>query len=412
MLNMNPENIITALDMGSTNLTGIVASVNDNGSIDIIGASKVSHRGLRSGVVINIEETVAAIGQVIEDLERQTNASIKSVYIGIKGSHIEGFNHQGAIGISRTDKEITADDVRRVMDSAQAVPLSPDREILHVIPQDFIVDGQRGVCDPVGMQGGHLGIEVHIITGTTTAVNNIVTCINRAGFKVEDVLLSLLACSSSLISHEDKELGCVLIDIGGQSVNLAIFIDGDIRWMKELPVGGEYITRDIAYGMRIPLLEAKRMKEQYGWAKADFVENDSELEIIGVNGRVQRRMTVKQLSEIIEPRTDEIFGFIKEEIVKSGQESLILAGGFLTGGSGLLKGIDLVAEDMLGFQIRKLQIKDAGGLTDIIYNPEYSTAVGIAKYAMREDSYMIRRRAKKKKISIVKKVKNWLEETF
>ncbi len=406
------EDYMAGLDIGSSKICCIIGRMVEGDKMDIVGVGEATGRGLKGGMVINIEETVNAITKAVEAAEAMTGENVRSVYVNIKGEHLESFNHSGAINISRADKEILLEDVNLVIESAKAIQIAPDREIIHTIPQIYIVDKQRGVPDPIGMEGSHLGVEVHIVTVSTTSLNNIVKCINRAGFNIEEVVFSSVASSLLIVTQAEKELGGAFIDIGGQTVDLAIFLEGDIRYTKELPIGGDYITKDIAYGLRTSLQEAKNLKEQYGVAMSGLVEVDKEIEFLSIDGRLKRSISQLRLSEIIQPRVEEILVMLEDEIEKSGYGNLIPAGVILTGGGALLKGIDKAAEKIFDMPVRIGIPQNVGGLVDIISSPRYATAVGLLKYAqMKQNRRFINPRFRKS-FSFFKKMKDWMREMF
>jgi len=407
------QKTVIGLDVGSSNVCAIVGKITQKPEVEIIGSARVPCRGLRNGVVVNIEETSRAIGQAIEEAEGMTNTPIKAVYVGIEGGHIESFNHQGAIMISRSDKEIAEEDILRVIDSARAIRLSPEREIIHTLPQGFVVDGQRGVMDPVGMEGSHLGVHVHIVTGVSTIINNLIKCINRNGLEVEDIVLSVLAAAETVVTLEEKDLGCVLIDFGGQTVDLAVFIEGALKATRALPIGSDIITKDIAHCLHIPLSEAERIKKEFGCTQMKMISDNAEINILGMDGKTRQTVLMSKLCEIIEPRVEEIFTFVHEEMAKIGRENLIPAGGILTGGGALLRGVKEISEDILDLPMRLGIPQKVEGLSEVIGSPDYATAIGLIKYAQKEEFPIYEKRfARRKRRSFFHKIKDWFEEIF
>ena len=407
------QKIVIGLDVGSSNVCVLVGKVTQKPEAEIIGSARVPCRGLRNGVVVNIEETTRAIGQAIDEAEGIANTPIKAVYVGLEGGHVESFNHQGAIMISRSDKEIAEEDILRVIDSARAIRLSPEREIIHTLPQGFVVDGQRGVMDPVGMEGGHLGVHVHIVTGVSTTINNLVKCINRNGLEVEDIVLSVLAAAETVVTPEEKDLGCVLIDFGGQTVDLAIFVEGALKATRALPIGSEMITKDIAHCFHVPLSEAERLKKEFGCAQMKMISDNVEINILGMDGKSRQTILTSKLCEIIEPRVEEVFNFVREEMAKIGRENLIPAGGILTGGGALLPGVKEVTEDILDLPMRLGMPQKVEGLSEVINSPDYATAIGLIKYAQKEEFPIYERRfVRRKRRSLFRKVKEWFEEAL
>jgi len=407
------QKIVIGLDVGSSNVCALVGKVTQKPEVEIIGSARIPCRGLRNGVVVNIEETTRAIGQVIDEAEGMANTPIKAVYVGIEGGHIESFNHQGAIMISRSDKEIAEEDILRVMDSARAIRLSPEREIIHTLPQGFVVDGQRGVMDPVGMEGSHLGVHVHIVTGVSTTINNLVKCINRNGLEVENIVLSVLAAAETVVTPEEKDLGCVLMDFGGQTVDLAIFVEGGLEATRALPIGSDVITKDIAHCLHVPLSEAERIKKEFGCAQMKMISDNVEINILSMDGKSRQTILTSRLCEIIEPRIEEIFTFVREEMAKIGRENLIPAGGILTGGGALLPGLKEITEEILDLPIRLGVPQKVEGLSEVISSPVYATAIGLIKYAQKEEFPIYERRfTGRKRPSLFRKIKHWLEEIF
>jgi len=407
------QKTVIGLDVGSSNVCALVGKITQKPEAEIIGTAKVPCRGLRNGVVVNIEETTRAIGQAVDEAERMANTTIKAVYVGIEGGHIESFNHQGAIMISRSDKEIAEEDILRVIDSARAIRLSPEREIIHTVPQGFVVDGQKGVMDPVGMEGSHLGVHVHIVTGVSTTINNLVKCINRNGLEVEDIVLSVLAAAETVVTPEEKDLGCLLIDFGGQTVDLAIFVEGALKATRALPIGSEMITKDIAHCLHVPLSEAERIKKEFGCAQIKMIADNAEIDILGMDGKTRQTIVVSKLCEIIEPRLEEIFTFVREEMAKIGRENLIPAGGILTGGGALLRGVKEISEDILGLPMRLGMPQNVEGSPEIVNGPDYATAIGLIKYAQKEEFPIYERRfVRRKRRSLFRKMKDWFDEVL
>jgi len=378
--------IITGIDIGSNNVICSIGKI-ENSDINIIGYSKVPCEGLRYGVVVNIENTVSAIREAVESAEKKAGEVVRTAYVGIKGNHIQHFENHGATAISGSDREITIEDIRQVIESAKAIRVPPGSEIIHVIPQEFSVDDQKGViAPPIGMEAKHLGVNVYIVTGSITAISNIVKCINRAGVEVNEVVLSIIANSKVVLSNEERQLGTVLIDFGGQTVDIAVFIDGNIKIIRELQIGGEFITRDIAHFFRISLSEAERIKENYGVAMKKYITEDEEIEVLGIDKR--RKFVIKRsiLADVIEQRLIEIFTKVKRILETNGLKDLIPAGLVFTGGSSLLTGlIDMSEEFFWGFPARLGYPQDIKGDDEIMTSPVYTTSCGLIKYALKSD---------------------------
>lgn len=411
---MTKQEIIAGLDLGSSRIICIVGSKDEEGNVKIIGAGKVICRGLKGGVVVNIEETVEAIAKVVEEAERVANMEVRSLYVAIRGGHIESFNHRGAINISRSDKEITAEDVATVIEAGKAVQISADREIIHTLAQDFSIDQQSGVNNPVGMEGSHLSVDVHIVTASTSHLNNIYKCINRAGFTVEEIVLGILAAGEVVITPEEKELGALLIDLGGDTIDLAIYLRGSVHYTKELPLGGEAITRDLAYGLHTSSTVAREIKEKYGVAMSGYLESkgNEEVKYLSVDGRSERLVSRMKICEIIQPRVEEIFSLVNEQVQNSGFAEEIPAGAILTGGGSLLQGITYAAEEYLSMPVRLgLPQEITSDLAGIPLDSTYATGCGLLKYTFGEwiGGSLVKYR---KRATLVKIFRRWIEEFF
>ena len=377
------ENIIVGLDIGTTKICAIVGNVTDEG-IDIVGIGTSPSRGLRKGVVINIESTVASIRKAVEEAELMAGCEIKSVYAGIAGGHIKGFNSQGIIAIK--NREVSTDDVKRVIDAAKAIAIPMDREVIHILPQEFIIDDQDGIREPLGMSGVRLEARVHIVTGAVASAQNIIKSCNRAGLDVADIVLEQLASAEAVLSAEEKELGVALIDIGGGTTDIAIFIDGAIKHTAVLALGGNQMTSDIAVGLRTPMAEAEKIKQKYGCCLSSLVGKDETIEVPSVGGRKPRVLSRQLLAEILEPRVQEIFDLVNREIVKSGYEDAIASGVVITGGSTILEGMPELAEQVFNLPVRRGVPSNIGGLTDVVNSPVYATGVGLVVYGSKNSA--------------------------
>ncbi len=371
------ENLIVGLDIGTTKICAIVGNVTEDG-VDIVGIGSSPSRGLRKGVVINIETTVASIKKAVEEAELMAGCEIKSVYAGIAGGHIKGFNSQGIIAIK--NREVSTEDVRRVIDAAKAIAIPMDREVIHILPQEFIIDDQDGIREPLGMSGVRLEAKVHIVTGAVASAQNIVKSCNRAGLDVADIVLEQLASSEAVISPEEKEIGVALVDIGGGTTDIAIFVDGAIKHTSVLSLGGNHLTNDIAVGLRTPMAEAEKIKQKYGCCFASLVGKDETIEVPSVGGRKPRVLSRQLLAEILEPRMEEIFTLVNREIVKSGYEDRIASGVVITGGTSILEGSPELAEQIFNLPVRRGLPQNLGGLVDVVNSPVYATGVGLVVY--------------------------------
>lgn len=371
------------LDIGTTKVTAIVSEVTEEGRLDIIGIGSTESKGLRKGMVINLERTVDSIKRVVEEAELMAGVEIDSAHVGLAGGHIKGFNSRAVVAITNKSREITREDVFRAIDAAKAISLPADREIVHVLPQEFVVDGQDGISDPTGMTGSRLEAHVHIITAGTTATQNIVTCVNRAGLEVTETVLEQLAAAEAVLTPDEKELGVALVDIGGGTTDIAIFDKGTIWHTAVLPTGGDHFTNDVAVGLRTPIVEAEKIKKKNGCALATMVAEDDTIEVPSVGGRKSRILPRQILADIIQPRAEEICHLVYQEIKRAGFERILNSGVVFTGGSASLEGLLEVADRIFDMPIRCGSPSGVGGLVDVVANPSYATGVGLVLYAHR-----------------------------
>ena len=376
------ENLIIGLDIGTTKICVIVAERTENG-VDIIGIGTHPSRGLRKGVVVDIDATVNSIKQAVEEAELMADCEITSVYAGIAGGHISGFNSHGVVAVK--DREVREGDIRRVIDAAKAVAIPMDREVIHVIAQEFIIDEQDGIREPLGMSGVRLEAQIHIVTAAVTSAQNIVKCANRAGLNVMDIVLEPLASAEAALASDERELGVCLIDIGGGTTDIAVFDEGSIKHTSVLSLGGYHITNDIAVGLRTPFDEAERIKKKFGVAAARFLSGDDILSVPSVGGRRPRQMSRKMLCEIIEPRVDEILNLARQELAKQGLENRIPSGVVLTGGCSALEGMTELAEEVFEAPVRLGIPRNVGGLQDVVRGPMYATGVGLAIFGAAQE---------------------------
>ena len=371
------ENIIVGLDVGTTKICAVVGEV-EGKKINIIGIGTHPSIGLRKGVVVNIESTVESIQKAVEEAELMAGCEISSVYAGIAGGHITGFNSRGIVAIK--GPEVTKNDVERVIDAARAVAIPMDREVIHVIPQEFIIDDQGGIQNPVGMSGVRLEAKIHIVTGAVTSAHNIVKCANRSGLDVCDIVLEPLASGEAVLTDEEKDLGTALLDLGGGTSDLAIFFGKNIKHTFVLSLGGNNLTNDISIGLRASQAEAEKIKIKYGTCVARDISNEETIEVPGMGGRKPRKLPRQILGEILEPRIEEIFTLIKREIFRAGMDNVITSGIVLTGGSSLLHGITDIAESIFDVPSRLGTPRGISGLIDVVNNPMYATGVGLVLY--------------------------------
>lgn len=405
--------MIIGLDLGTTKICAIVAEFNKNDELEIVGVGTHPSFGLKRGVVVNIDKTVDSIKIAIEEAERMAGCEIQGVYVGIAGGHIKGITGHGMITLR--DREVTKRDVERVIESANALMIPADREIIHVIPQEFTVDGEKGIKDPIGICGIKLEANVHIVTGQVTAAQNLIKCIHLAGMDVSDVVLEQIASSEAVLTEDEKEIGVVIVDCGGGTTDIAIFSGGSIRYTENLTLGGDHLDKDIALGLSVSLSEAKKLKERYGVALSEMVSDEETIQIESVGGRRSRQISRKDLSTIIEPRMEEIFSLVGREITKSGYENLLPAGVVITGGTVIMEGSVELVERVLSMPVRMGIPMEVGGLKDIIANPIYSTGVGLVQYGSKNlgnKDKKIRIRDENIFKKVMETMKNWFEEFF
>ncbi len=403
-------NVIVGLDIGTTKTCAIVGEVKETG-IDIIGIGSCPSEGLRKGVVVNIESTVDAVRKAVDEAEHMSGCEISSVYAGIAGGHIKGQNSLGIVAIK--GREVDEDDVERAIEAAKAIAIPLDREILHTLPQSYVVDEQDGIRDPVGMSGVRLEAKVHIVTGAVTSVQNIVKSVTRVGLDVNDIVLEQLASSEAILSEDEKDLGVALMDIGGGTTDIAVFSEGSIKHTAVLPAGGNYLTSDIATGLRTPLAEAEKIKIKYGCAYGPMIPKDETIEVPSVGGREPREVSRQILGRIIEPRMEEILNMAYREIIKSGFEDILAAGVVLTGGTAIMPGITELAEHIFNMPVRRGCPAGVGGLADVVNSPMYATGVGLVVYGSRNVSKeAIRKSEGNVFTNMLKDIKKWFIEFF
>jgi len=404
------NSLIVGLDIGTSKVCAIVGEMTEQG-VEVIGVGSHLSQGLRKGVVINIESTVESIKKAVEEAELMAGCEIKSVFTGIAGGHIKGFNSHGIVAVK--NKEVSERDVERVIDAAKAVAIPMDREVLHILPQDYIIDEQDGIKEPLGMSGVRLEAKVHIVTGAVTSAQNIIKCCNRTGLNVADIVLEPLASAEAVLTSEEKELGVALVDMGGGTTDIALFHDGAVKHTAVLAIGGNHLTSDIAAGLRTPIGEAEKIKQRYGYARTNMVTRDEKVEVPSVGGRNPRTISRQILCEIIEPRLDEIFQLIRREIAKSGYDGSLASGVVMTGGSTLLPGMVEMGEDVMGMPARLGVPMHVGGLVDVISSPIYATGVGLVLYGMkRQEKNFFRHREDNIFGKVRGRMVDWLSEFF
>ena len=382
MANASDNKMIVGLDIGTSKVVAIVGAITPEGQLEIVGIGSHRSNGLKKGVVVNIESTVLSIQRAIEEAELMAGCQIHSVYAGIAGSHIRSLNSHGIVAIR--DREVFPQDLERVIDAAQAVAIPADQKILHILPQEFLIDDQDGVKEPLGMSGVRLEAKVHLVTCAVNAAQNIEKCIRRCGLEVEDIILEQLASSYSVLTDDEKELGVCVVDIGGGTTDIAIFKDGAIRHTGVIPIAGDQVTNDIAMALRTPTPNAEEIKIKYACALAKLTSPDETIKVPSVGDRQPRDLSRQALAEVVEPRYDELFTLVQAELRRSGYEDLIAAGIVLTGGTSKMEGVIELAEEIFHMPVRLGAPQHVRGLSDIVNNPIYSTGVGLLIYAMKQ----------------------------
>ena len=380
MVKKTERNMIVGLDIGTSKVVAIVAEVLPDGELDIIGIGSYPSHGLKKGVVVNIESTIQSVQRAIEEAELMADCQIHSVYAGIAGSHIRSFNSQGMVAIK--EGEVVQADVDKVIDAARAVAIPSDQKILHVLPQEFIIDAQEGIRHPVGMSGVRLEAKVHLVTGAVSAAQNIVKCVKRCGLEVDDIILEQLASSYAVLSEDEKELGVCLVDIGGGTTDIAVFTNGAIRHTAVIPIAGDQVTNDIAVALRTPTQNAEDIKIKYACALAQFASPEESIEVAGVGDRPSRRLARQTLAEVVEPRYEELFTLVHAELQRSGFAELLAAGIVLTGGSAKMEGVVELAEEVFHMPVRLGMPQHVKGLSEVIKNPIYSTGIGLLYFGV------------------------------
>ncbi|ACV68042.1 cell division protein FtsA [Desulfohalobium retbaense] len=403
------SDLIVGLDIGTTKICSVVGEASSEG-VDVVGIGTSPSTGLRKGVVVNIEQTVRSIKKALEEAELMAGCEIRSVYAGIAGSHIKGFNSHGVIAVK--GGEVTQKDVDRVIDAAKAVAIPLDREVIHILPQEYIVDDQRGIADPLGMAGVRLEVKVHIVTGAVTSAQNIIRSCHRSGLDVSDIVLESLASSQAVLTEEEREIGVALVDIGGGTTDVAIFTNDSIRHTSVLALGGMNLTNDIAFGLRTPMLSAEKIKIKHGCALSELIQGDEVIEVPSVGGRGARKLSRQVLAEICEPRLEEILALVDQELVRSGYKNLVGSGVVLTGGTTLIEGIQELGEQIFNLPTRVGYPQEVGGLKDVVMNPMYATGVGLLNFGaqQRKTDQSFRIREENMFNRILARMKRWFED--
>jgi cell division protein FtsA len=376
------KNLVVGLDIGTSKVAALVAELTPDGALEVLGMGSHESKGLKKGVVVNIEATVASIQRALEEAELMADCKIAAAFTGIAGSHIRSFNSTGMVAVK--DREVSAVDVERAVETAKAVNIPTDQQILHVLRQEFIIDGQEDVREPVGMSGVRLEVKVHIVTGAVSAAQNIVKCVRRCGLEVNDLILQPLASSRAVLSDDERDLGVCLVDIGGGTTDLAIFTHGAIRHTAVLPIAGDQITNDIAMALRTPTAEAEAIKVRHGVALRQLADPNEMIEVPGIGDRPPRVMSRQTLAEVIEPRVEELFSLVQQVLRESGYEELLSSGVVLTGGSSVMRGMVELGEEIFHMPVRVGMPRYSGGLAEVVTNPRYATAMGLLFEGMQQ----------------------------
>ena len=397
---MSKSELIVGLDIGTTKICAVVGEPSENGGMDIVGIGTSPSTGLRKGVVVNIEQTVQSIKRALEEAELMAGCEIRSVYAGIAGSHIKGFNSHGVIAVK--GGEVSPRDIERALDAAKAVAIPLDREVIHILPQEYIVDDQRGIADPMGMAGVRLEVKVHIVTGAVTSAQNIVRSCHKSGLDVSDIVLESLASAKAVLTEEEREIGVALVDLGGGTTDIAV-----------LSLGGQNLTNDIAFGLRTPMAAAEKIKIKHGAAIAEMVRPDEYIEVPSVGGREPRRLSRQVLAEICEPRMEEILTLLDQELVRSGLKNMIGAGVVLTGGTALIQGCQELGEQVFNLPTRIGYPRNVGGLKDMVNSPKFATAMGLLRFGAEKEGMEQKFRIRSDGNvfnSILSRMKKWFSE--
>jgi cell division protein FtsA len=412
MAKRSDRNLLVGLDIGTSKVVAIVGEIKADGTLEIIGIGSHPSRGLKKGVVVNIESTVQSIQRAVEEAELMAGCEIHSVYAGIAGSHVRSLNSHGIVAIK--DKEVVQGDVERVIDAAKAVAIPADQKILHVLPQEYIIDSQEGIRDPIGMSGVRLEAKVHIVTGADSAAQNIVKCIQRCGLVVDDIVLEQLASSYAVLTEDEKDLGVCIVDIGGGTTDIAVFGGGAIRHTAVIPIAGDQVTNDIAVSMRTPTQYAEDIKIKYACALSQLANPDETIEVPSVGDRPPRRLARQTLAEIVEPRYEELFALVRDELRRSGLEESVATGIVLTGGTAKMEGAIELAEEVFHMPVRLGVPQFVSGLVDVVSNPIHATGVGLLLYA--KSNLELQRTAPPLLSggmqSIFERMKNWFQGNF
>jgi len=406
------QRLLVGLDIGTSKVVAIVGSLDSDGSVHVVGIGSHPSLGLKRGMVVNIESTVQSIQRAVEEAELMAGCRIHSVYVGIAGSHVRSLNSHGIVAIR--DKEVGLADIERVIDAAKAVAIPADQQILHILPQEFVIDSQEGILDPIGMSGVRLEAKVHMVTGAVSAAQNIIKCVRRCGLDVDDIILEQVASAAAVLTNDEKELGVCLVDIGGGTTDIALFVGGAIRHTAVIPIAGDQVTNDIAMALRTPTQYAEEIKIRHACAMAQLTRPEETIEVPSVGDRPPRRLARQTLAEVVEPRYEEIMTLVHNELRRSGYEESIAAGIVLTGGSSSIEGAVELAEELFHAPVRLGVPNRVTGLTDVVNSPIYATGVGLLQFGGRQQGQQEWQEMRKQSDAsgVFGRVKGWFKDTF
>ncbi|MBN1498267.1 MAG: cell division protein FtsA [Spirochaetes bacterium] len=404
------ENILVGLDIGTTKTCAVIGTMNDSGMLEVIGVGVTPSRGLKNGVIVNIDNTTSSIVKAIDEGELMAGYEVSDVIVGVGGQHVKGQNSRGVVAVSSRNRTIATQDVKRVIEAAQAIVIPVDREILHVLSKEFSVDDQIGIKDPIGMSGVRLEAEVHIITGATSNIQNMIKAVEKSGFQYRDIVFNPLAAADAVLSRDEMELGVALLDIGGGTIDLIVYLEGGVAYSTVLPVGGIHITNDISIGLRTPIESAELIKKKYGCAVLDLVDPSEVVEVPSVGGRPPRKLLRQELTQIIEPRVAEMMEMVERELVLSGKKDMLAAGVVLTGGGSMLDGSVEAAERVFNMPVRIGSPRDVTGIADRVSTPQFSNAVGLLKYGLKMSQVRAGKFTPEKGGNVFGRIKKWIEE--
>ncbi len=410
---MRGEILVAGLDIGTNKTNALIGEVGEDQHIEVVGVGSVPSQGIKRGVIVDLDQAAEAARESIGNAERMAGVQMDSAVIAVNGSHISSFNSQGVIAISKEHPEIGEEDIEKVIEAAKAGVISPERELIHVLPKEFILDGQKGILDPLGMTGSRLEGKVHIVTGSVTAVQNLLKCMELVDLEVDELIFGNLACGNAILSKTEKELGILLIDMGAGSSDISVFMNDNLTYSSILPLGGIQITNDLAIGLKISIEESERIKLKYGNVSENYISPEDVIEISKVNGQEKEKISKKYIVDIIEPRVHEIFSLIREELDKSNCLQMITQGVVLTGGCALLPGITDLAAKTFGINARIGRPDYKGELGDLINEPRFSTVMGLLDYAAEQQKVTGSKRTNRRKgTSYLSRVTNWLRDFF